>query len=190
VNDHGASAKLPRPAIFLDRDGVLNRAYVRDGVSHPPAHLGELEILPGVTDAVAELAAAGFPIVVVTNQPDVARGTQTRGRVEEINARLSAVLPVLGVLTCYHDDSDCCKCRKPQPGLLLEAAERWHLDLRSSFMVGDRWSDIVAGQSAGCRTLLVETPQSRRHACQPDVCVADLPEAATWILRVTGRGVS
>jgi D-glycero-D-manno-heptose 1,7-bisphosphate phosphatase len=190
VNDRERSAKKPRPAVFLDRDGVLNRAYVRGGVSHPPTHVGELEILPGVTEAVAELAAAQFPMVVVTNQPDVARGTQTRGRVEEINARVCALLPVLGVLTCYHDDSDGCKCRKPQPGLLLEAAERWHLDLRHSFMVGDRWSDIVAGQSAGCRTLLVETPQSRRHACQPDACVADLPEAANWILRVMGRGVS
>jgi D-glycero-D-manno-heptose 1,7-bisphosphate phosphatase len=177
-----------RPAVFLDRDGVLNRVYVRDGVSHPPAHLDELEFLPGVADAAGRLHSAGFALVVVTNQPDVARGTQTRARVEELNDRVRAALPVLDVLTCFHDTPDGCACRKPKPGLLLEAAARWGLDLPRSFMVGDRWSDVAAGRAAGCRSLLVETPYSGRERCRPDRCVADLTEAAEWIISFTRGG--
>src|SRR5262249_14433754 len=124
-----------RSAVFLDRDGVLNRTVVRDGVPHPPDHLGEFELLPGVADATARLAAS-FPLVVVTNQRDVARGTQTRERVNELNDRLSALLPILDVCTCFHDTPDGCGCRKPKPGMLLAAAERWRLDLKRSFLVG------------------------------------------------------
>jgi D-glycero-D-manno-heptose 1,7-bisphosphate phosphatase len=179
-----------RPTVFLDRDGVLNRALVRDGVPHPPDHLGEFELLPGVPEALARLVAAGFTLVVVTNQPDVARGTQTRARVEEINDRVRATLPVLDVFTCFHDDADGCACRKPKPGLLLEAARRWHLDPQRSFMVGDRWSDVVAGQAAGCRTVLIVTPYSKPERCSPDCRAADLTEGAAWILGFTERGMS
>src|SRR5438046_1215247 len=138
-------AEDSRPAVFLDRDGVLNRIAVCDGVPHPPPCLGDFELLPGVPEAARRLAETGFALVVVTNQPDVARGTQTRDNVEEMNGRVRAALPVLGVLTCYHDNADGCDCRKPRPGLLLEAARRWRLDLGRSFMVGDRWSDVAAG---------------------------------------------
>jgi D-glycero-D-manno-heptose 1,7-bisphosphate phosphatase len=175
-----------RPAVLLDRDGVLNRVFVRDGASHPPAHPNEFEFLPGVAEALERLDAAGFALAVVTNQPDVARGTQTRAAVEALNDRVRQSLPVLDVLTCFHDTPDGCACRKPRPGLLLEAAERWGLDLAGSFMVGDRWSDVEAGRAAGCRTVLVETPWSGRTHCRPDRCVRDLPEAAEWILRLRG----
>ncbi len=171
-----------RPAVFLDRDGTVNRTLVRDGVPHPPEHLGEFELLPGVTEAAASLAAAGFALLVVTNQPDVARGIQTRARVEALNDQVRRALPVLGVLTCFHDNQDGCFCRKPRPGLLLEAAQRWSLDLASSFMIGDRWSDVEAGRAAGCRTVLIETPYSRGERCSPDIRVADLTQAAVWIL--------
>ncbi len=171
-----------RPAVFLDRDGVLNRALVRGGVPHPPQHSGELELLPGVPEALGQLVAAGFALVVVTNQPDVARGTQTRAGVELLNNRIRAELPVLDVLSCFHDTADGCACRKPKPGLLLEAAQRWHLDPTRSFMVGDRWSDIEAGRAAGCRTMLVEMPYSQTERCTPDCRVADLTEGAAWIL--------
>jgi D-glycero-D-manno-heptose 1,7-bisphosphate phosphatase len=177
-----------RSAVFLDRDGVLNRVVVRDGVTHPPASVEEFALLPGVAQAVRRLHAAGFALVVVTNQPDVARGTQTRAGVETIHDRLRAELPMLEVLACYHDSSDECACRKPKPGMLREAAQRWRLDLWHSFLVGDRWSDVVAGQAAGCRTVLVETPYSGRERCRPDHCVRDLAEAAEWILTVTRRG--
>jgi D-glycero-D-manno-heptose 1,7-bisphosphate phosphatase len=123
--------------------------------------------------------------VVVTNQPDVARGTQTRAGVEALNDLVRSALPVLEVLTCCHDTADGCACRKPRPGLLLEAARRWGLDLGRSFMVGDRWSDVAAGRAAGCRTVLVETPHSGRHRCVPDHVTADLAGAADWIIRLT-----
>lgn len=171
-----------KPAVFLDRDGVLNRTIVRDGVPHPPDHLGQFELLPGVPEATRRLKEAGFSLVVVTNQPDVARGTQTRQRVDEINEYLRDRLPVLEVLTCFHDNADDCSCRKPKPGLLLEAAGRWRLDLGRSFMIGDRWSDVVAGQAAGCRSILIDMPYSKRERCTPERCVADLSEAAEVIL--------
>jgi len=178
-------ADSPRPAVFLDRDGVLNQVFVRAGVTHPPAHVGEFEFLPGVPQAVRRLHAAGFALVVVTNQPDVARGLQTREGVEAIHQRLRDELPMLEVLACYHDNGDDCACRKPRPGMLLEAARRWQIDLRRSFLVGDRWSDVIAGQAAGCRTVLVETPYSGRERCTPEHCVGDLAGAVEWILTVT-----
>jgi D-glycero-D-manno-heptose 1,7-bisphosphate phosphatase len=175
--------------VLLDRDGVLNRVFVRGGVSHPPACPGEFEFLPGVAEALARLDAAGFSLAVVTNQPDVARGRQTRAAVEALNDRVCRALPVLGVLTCFHDTPDNCSCRKPRPGLVLEAAERWGLDLAASFLVGDRWSDVEAGRAAGCRTVLVETPWSGRERCRPDHCARDLPGAADWILRISRGGM-
>lgn len=171
-----------RAAVFLDRDGVLNRVFVRDGVTHPPAVVEEFDLLPGAVDAVRRLDAAGFALVVVTNQPDVARGTQTHEGVEALHEHLRGRLPMLEVLACFHDQDDDCGCRKPKPGMLLEAARRWQLDLRRSFVVGDRWSDVLAGQAAGCRSVLVETPHSGRARCEPDHCVRDLAEATEWIL--------
>ena len=170
--------------MFLDRDGVLNRTAVREGVPHPPTCADDVEILPGVREALKELSAVGIPLVVVTNQPDVARGTQTRDAVEQINARLSRELPLTAILTCFHDAPDNCGCRKPKPGLLYQAAAAYNIDLARSFLVGDRWSDIAAGQAAGCRTFLVERPYSGADRCAPDRPVADLAEAARIILRL------
>ncbi|MHB1421628.1 MAG: D-glycero-alpha-D-manno-heptose-1,7-bisphosphate 7-phosphatase [Gemmataceae bacterium] len=172
-----------RPAVFLDRDGVLNRVFVRRGVTHPPTGIEDFELLAGAAEAARRLHGLGFALVVVTNQPDVARGIQTRETVEAIHQRLLEELPMLEVLACYHDNGDECACRKPKPGMLLEAARRWRLDLQRSFLVGDRWSDVRAGQAAGCRAILVETPYSGRARCQPDCCVRDLAEAAEWILK-------
>jgi D-glycero-D-manno-heptose 1,7-bisphosphate phosphatase len=173
------------PAVFLDRDGVLNRSFVRDGIPRPPANLDEFEWLPDVSKSVTTLAAAGFALVVVTNQPDVAHGTQTKEMVKAINRRVADQLPVLGVLTCYHNDSANCECRKPRPGMLLKAARRWHLDLSRSFLIGDRWRDVEAGRAAGCRSVLIETPYSGRERCRPDRCVPNLAEAVRWLLAVS-----
>ena len=172
-----------KPAIFLDRDGVLNRTLVRDGIPHPPSSLQQLETLPGVGESLRRLSQAGFALVVVTNQPDVARGTQTRERVEQINESLRSQLPLTAIYTCYHDSSDHCSCRKPLPGLLLDAARAYNIDLSRSFLVGDRWSDIAAGQAAGCETLLIDLPYSQVDRCNPDHRVRDLPEATEIILR-------
>jgi D-glycero-D-manno-heptose 1,7-bisphosphate phosphatase len=174
-----------RRAVFLDRDGVINRTYLRDGVSIPPATVEQFEFLPGVIESARRLSASGFVLVVVTNQPDVARGRTTRDNVERLNDIVRQSLPVVEVLTCYHDRGDNCPCRKPKPGMLLESAARHEIDLGRSFMVGDRPSDIEAGQAAGCRTVLVVTPHGGSERCSPDHSVADLAAAAEWILLQT-----
>ncbi len=168
-------------AVFLDRDGVLNRALVRNGRPHPPSNLSELEILPGVPEALAHLRAAGFRLIVVTNQPDVARGVQTRETVEAIHATLQAQLSLDEIRVCYHDDADGCGCRKPAPGLLLDAARDEQLDLPSCFMVGDRWRDIEAGRRAGCTTVFIDHGYAERQPADPRITVKSLAEASVWI---------
>jgi len=165
-------------AVFLDRDGVLIRTFVRDGIPHPPQSFDEVEILPGVPEALSQLRDLGFLLLVVTNQPDVARGTQRREVVEEISHSLRYHLSLDGIYTCYHDTSDRCDCRKPMPGLLARAAAEHGVKLSASFMIGDRGSDIAAGQRAGCRTLLIARSYSNCVSIKPDWQVADLLEAA------------
>jgi D-glycero-D-manno-heptose 1,7-bisphosphate phosphatase len=172
---------IPRRAVFLDRDGVLIRTYVRDGVPHPPKDVSEMEILPRVCEAVDRLAALGLMRIVVTNQPDVARGAQTRDAVEAMNRALVERLALDDVYTCYHDGPDGCACRKPLPGLLLQAAQRHGVDLAGSFMVGDRWSDIQAGVAAGCGTFLIRESYSGGDRCRADFEVRDLAAAADLI---------
>jgi D-glycero-D-manno-heptose 1,7-bisphosphate phosphatase len=169
-------------AVFLDRDGVLNRAVVRDGRPYPPRELDELEVLPGVEDACARLRAAGFDLVVVTNQPDIARGTVAADSVERLNRHLRRAVTVDEIVVCPHDDDDDCACRKPRPGMLVAAGERRRIDLAQSYMVGDRWRDVEAGRRAGCRTIFIDHGYNEREPDAPDVVVTGLREAADWIL--------
>lgn len=169
-------------AVFLDRDGVINEAIVRGGKPFPPSQIRELRILPGVKAALLQLRGAGFRLIVITNQPDVARGTQTRECVEGMNAWLKSNLPLDEFRVCYHDDADECHCRKPAPGLLLNAAADWHLDLGESFMVGDRWRDVEAGRRAGCTTIFIDAGYTERPPDDPDFRVKSLGEAADKIL--------
>jgi len=169
-------------AVFLDRDGVINRAVVRDGKPYPPANLAEMEILPGVEDALRLLKAAGYLLIVVTNQPDVARGTTPRETVEKINDFLRSALPVDDFRTCYHDSGDGCDCRKPLPGALLAAARQYAIDLPTSFMVGDRWRDIEAGEKAGCKTIFIDYGYNEKQPETPDYRVLSLRDAADVIL--------
>ena len=173
-------------AVFLDRDGVVNRALTRDGNPYPPRNIGELEILPGVTEALKRLHKAGFKLIVVTNQPDVARGTQTRAMVEEINAVLQSRLPIDEFRVCYHDDADQCACRKPRAGALLQSAQKFGIDLRASFMIGDRWRDIEAGRRAGCKTIFIDCHYAETKHLEPDYRARDLTGAADWILEQKG----
>ena len=177
---------MKRPALFLDRDGVLNRTWVREGIPHPPASLAELEILPGVPEALNALKAAGYALVVVTNQPDVARGRQSQQLVEAMHEHLRQRLPLDAVLACFHDDEDNCECRKPRPGLLLRAAGELELDLRARFMVGDRWQDVEAGRRAGCRTFHVAADYRERAPECSDFRVASLRDAADIVLGLRG----
>lgn len=145
----------PDSAVFLDRDGTLNGACIRDGKSVPPGRVEDVQILPGVRDALRALKQAGFGLIVVTNQPDVRRGTQSRAVVEAINGLLARQLPLDEIVCCYHDDVDECDCRKPKPGMLVDTARRRGIDLARSYMIGDRWRDIEAGRRAGCTTIRV-----------------------------------
>jgi D-glycero-D-manno-heptose 1,7-bisphosphate phosphatase len=186
VGIRGLSSRL-RPAVFLDRDGTLNRAFMHAGVSRPPTTEAQLEVLPGVPESLALLKQAGFALVVVTNQPDVARGTLTRGAAEKINVALRERLPVIDdLLCCYHDDVDHCMCRKPQPGMLLAAASRLGLDISRSFMLGDSWRDCGAGLRAGCTTIQLHTESSvPLQPYAPDYWAVDVSDASRIVLGVS-----
>jgi D-glycero-D-manno-heptose 1,7-bisphosphate phosphatase len=171
-------------AVFLDRDGVLNRAIVRDGKPYPPASLGELEIVEDAAGSLSHLKDLGFLLLVVTNQPDIARGTQTLSTIQAMHQAMSQTLPLDDFLICPHDDSDGCRCRKPLPGLILEAQARYGIDTARSFLVGDRWRDIDAGRAAGCRTVLLDhNYRERGPSLPPDARVVSLREAVDWIVR-------
>ncbi|HEV2350769.1 MAG TPA: HAD family hydrolase [Terriglobia bacterium] len=177
-----------RRAVFLDRDGVLNEVLLRDGKPYPPVEPADLRIPPGTAEVLARLKNRDFLLLVVTNQPDVARGTQQREIVEEMGRRLCAELPLDGVLACYHDDQDGCDCRKPRPGLITRAVRQYGIDLNRSYLIGDRWRDIDAGASAGCKTIWIDRGYAEQPpAFAPDARVASLPQAVEWILKGTGE---
>jgi D-glycero-D-manno-heptose 1,7-bisphosphate phosphatase len=179
-----------RRAVFLDRDGVLNEPVVRGGVPHPPESLEDLVVTPETEEACRAFKGAGLLLIVVTNQPDLARGTRDRNTVDAINDELRRRLGLDDVLVCPHDDADGCPCRKPQPGLLLDAASRWNVGLGGSVMVGDRWRDVEAGRRAGCSTVLVRRDYDERAATGANHVVDDLREAVPWILRSIGPGTA
>jgi D-glycero-D-manno-heptose 1,7-bisphosphate phosphatase len=169
-------------AVFLDRDGVINRAYVTDGVSIPPRTLLEVEILDGVVESIAMLKAAKFEIVVVTNQPDVARGVTTKEFVESVHLYLGTKLDIQEFYTCFHDNNDDCECRKPKDGLLRKAARELGIDLSRSYLVGDRWRDIGAGQTAGCRCYFIDYSYAEPPPEMPFTRVFSLAEATLDII--------
>jgi D-glycero-D-manno-heptose 1,7-bisphosphate phosphatase len=173
---------MTHSAVFLDRDGVINRTFIRDGTPCPPVSLRDLEILPHVPKALSALKAQGYSLVVVTNQPDVARGTASRELVDSIHERLKGELGLDAIFTCFHDDADGCDCRKPKPGLLFRAAHDLGIDLTSSFMVGDRWRDVEAGRRAGCRTFFVDRSYRETPPSSYDFRVGSLVEASGIIL--------
>jgi D-glycero-D-manno-heptose 1,7-bisphosphate phosphatase len=176
----------PRHAVFLDRDGVLNQTVLRDGVPHPPASLTDLVVTPDAEAACRAFRRAGLLLIVVTNQPDLARGTADRETVDAINDRLRRHLGLDDVFVCAHDDADGCACRKPRPGLLLAAADRWNVRLDCSVMVGDRWRDVEAGRRAGCATVLLPGDHDENLPMGADQVAANLREAVPWILHTAG----
>lgn len=167
--------------VFLDRDGVINRAVVRDGKPYPPNSIEQTDILPDVFEALMLLKRSGMRLAVITNQPDVARGTQTRDIVESINVFLAKRLPIDRFEVCYHDQAENCDCRKPKPGLIHSAARALASDPKEGFVVGDRWRDIEAGRAAGCRTIWIDRGYAEPSPSNYDYRAESLWEAAQWI---------
>jgi D-glycero-D-manno-heptose 1,7-bisphosphate phosphatase len=190
IRRHAYTVLHPRRAIFLDRDGVINRPLIRFGRPYPPSNLGEFEILPAVPEACEVLKGLGFYLVVVTNQPDVGRGTLAREEVETIHGWLLQQLPIDRVMTCYHggaDYGDPCTCRKPQPGMLFQAAEALKINLAGSFMIGDRWRDVDCGFNAGCKTIFIDWVYEEKLKRDPHFRAHDLLGAAQLIEQLEQR---
>ena len=177
--------RAARPAVFLDRDGVLTEAMAVDGVPHPLPPEAGLKLRPGAQAACRQLRQAGLPLICVSNQPDIARGTVSAAAVEAVNHDLAARLGLDAVLVCPHDDSDQCDCRKPLPGLLLRAARTFNIDLGRSVMIGDRWRDIDAGRAAGCTTIFIDNRYDERRPHGPDITATSLAEVVPEVLRMT-----
>jgi D-glycero-D-manno-heptose 1,7-bisphosphate phosphatase len=173
---------MKRPAVFLDRDGVLNEIVVRGNRPGSPRKMEEFRFLPGVERACEALREGGFFLACVTNQPEISRRTLEPRQLEAMMETVRRHLALDDVGVCTHDDADGCACRKPKPGLILAAAGRFDLDLERSIMVGDRWRDMEAGKSAGCRTVFVRNGLGEEPPAWVDFACADLSEAAAWIL--------
>ncbi len=178
-----------RPAVFLDRDGTLNRQVIRDGMPYPPATVAEFDLFPGVPEACAQLATAGYMLVVVTNQPDVGRGTQPQAIIEAMHARLLSLVPSIArIEVCYapgkahspHLPED--PRRKPEPGMLLDAARALGLDLARSWIVGDRWRDIDCGRRAGVRTVFIDFGYAEELRAAPDFTASSFADATRIVL--------
>lgn len=174
-----------KPAVFLDRDGVINRAIIRNRKPYPPANIEELSFPPGTFEAIQSLRLAGYMVIVITNQPDVATGIQSREMIEAIHGIIRQKLQVDDIKVCYHVDSDYCHCRKPKPGMILDAAQEYDISLECSFVIGDRWRDIEAGKAAGCKAILMrpEVSYNEQQALGMDAIVDSLYEAAAFILK-------
>jgi D-glycero-D-manno-heptose 1,7-bisphosphate phosphatase len=172
-----------KKAIFLDRDGVLNRALIKNGKPYPPFDLDNLEILDGVKNSIFALQKANWLVIVVTNQPDVARNIISKENVEKINSHLKSTLQFNEIYTCYHDNEDFCDCRKPKPGMLVAASKKNNIILKNSYMVGDRWSDIEAGNKAGCKTIFIDYDYREKKPINFNYRVKSFNEAANIILK-------
>ncbi len=170
-----------RRAVFLDRDGVLNRSDVREGRPFAPLRVEEFDILPGVSEAVASLKAAGFLVIVTTNQKDIGEGLASMDVLEAMHDKLRAAVDVTDICVCICGDH--CRRYKPNPGMLMDAARQWNIDLAASIMVGDRWRDVDAGKAADCLTYFIDCGYNESLNQAPDHTVSDLPEAVRHILK-------
>jgi len=182
----GIGSKIKAKAVFLDRDGVVNQAVVIDGKPYPPATLIETIILPGVKEGITDLKANGYKIFVVTNQPDVGRGTTSLDKVNEINFYLKSQLNIDAIYCCYHDGIENCDCRKPKPGMILKAAAEWKIDLETSYMIGDRWRDIDAAKAARVTSILIDYNYNEKIS-DPDFKCINFAGAVDYILKRTHK---
>ena len=178
---------LMKRAVFLDRDGVIIRTNVRDDRPYAITSIDDLEVLEGAEEAISRLRDAGFLVIVVSNQPDVATGKVERAVVEAINAKLMEDLAIDEIRVCYEVDGPDATCYKPRPGMILDAAGKHYIDLSRSYMIGDRWRDVGAGKAAGCVTIFIDCGYDEPSPENPDIVVDSLNEAADVILKPEGE---
>lgn len=181
----------PRPqnnkmnrAAFLDRDGVVNRAIIREGRAVAPRSLEDFHFMPGIHVLTEKLRQAQYKIIVVTNQPDVFYGYVDRATVDEMHRIVRHELQIDDIRVCFHIDAHNCDCRKPKPGLLLSAAKDFDLDLRQSFIIGDTGRDMDAGKAVNCRTILLDGGYAQEHLENADDVIHSLYEVGDLILNV------
>jgi D-glycero-D-manno-heptose 1,7-bisphosphate phosphatase len=168
--------------VFLDRDGVLCRAFVRNSKPYAPRLLKDFKIMPNSYNSIMRLKQAGFIVIVVTNQPDIGNGFVTTDVVESMHQKLREKTNVDDVFLCAHRQNEECECRKPKPGMLLRASKKYGIDLGKSYMIGDRASDIEAGKRAGCRTIFIDRHYAEPHPLNPEATVKSLQKAVNYIL--------
>ena len=174
---------LNNKAVFLDRDGVINRSLVKDGKPFPPHSLDVFEILPEIPESLLFLKKKGFMLIVLTNQPDVGRGKQKRKIVEKMNNYLLEQLPLDGIYVCWHGKDGECNCRKPLPGLLFKAVKDWEIDIQKSYLIGDRWRDIDMGVTAGCKTIFIDYQYNECLNFSPNYKTYSIKDAVNWIVK-------
>jgi len=170
-----------RRAIFLDRDGTLNKVFIKNGLPSSPSSFNKFEILPGVKESLLKLKKLNFVCLLITNQPDVSRGKIIKKTVIQMNNFLKNEIKLDDIFVCYHDDHDNCECRKPKPGLLLNAKKKWNIDLNKSYMIGDRWKDVKAGINAGCKTVFINNNYKENKEVKANF-IADSLLNAVYIL--------
>jgi D-glycero-D-manno-heptose 1,7-bisphosphate phosphatase len=185
------TGKPPGKAVFLDRDGVIVIPEFRDGRSFAPRSLDGFRVYPEAAASLQKLKRAGFLLAVVTNQPDVGLGLIARSEVDAMHEVMARDLPVDAIKACFHRQGENCECRKPKPGMILEAAGELGIDLKRSFMVGDRKSDVEAGRAAGCATVFIDLGYDAEPAPEaPDYIVHSIAEAADIIITQTAQGAT
>lgn len=172
-----------KKAIFLDRDGVINIPFVRGGKSFAPQTVSDFKFYPDVSDSLKNLKSLDYLLIIVTNQPDIGNGLVDIRVVEQMHKIIKKYLPIDHIEMCPHSQKDDCECRKPKPGMLIQSAQRFNINLRESLMIGDRWSDVEAGQKAGCKCIFIDRHYHERRPNSPYLIVQSLQEAAYYLLK-------
>jgi len=170
-----------RKAIFLDRDGTLNKAYIENGLPISPSSLNKFKIIKGVKKSINRLKKLNFLCILITNQPDVFRGKISKKTVVKMNSYIKKKIKLDDMFVCYHDNEHNCSCRKPKPGLLVKASKKWKIDLNKSFMIGDRWKDILAGKKVGCKTIFINNNYKNDKKVKADFTFKSLLKAVNKI---------
>tara|TARA_B110001454_G_C12609668_1_gene388124 strand:+ start:204 stop:779 length:576 start_codon:yes stop_codon:yes gene_type:complete len=170
-----------RKAIFLDRDGTLNKAYIENGLPISPSSLNKFKIIKGVKKSINRLKKLNFLCILITNQPDVFRGKISKKTVVKMNSYIKKKIKLDDMFVCYHDNEHNCNCRKPKPGLLVKASKKWKIDLNKSFMIGDRWKDILAGKKVGCKTIFINNNYKNDKKVKADFTFKSLLKAVNKI---------